>query len=139
MTITIKEFMETVGYKITESSQYCWKCYGPDALSWDYWNQKHEAGGITINMVFDTKTQLVYEMQVWDYTANREYRWIHPDYKDAYHAEAKQRGIEPEESIDDNKFIDLEVEEEELSPFPILLPNRSALDARAASSLLPTQ
>ena len=36
--ITLKEWMELVDYRITEGSDYCWSCYGPDAYSLDSWN-----------------------------------------------------------------------------------------------------
>jgi len=111
--ISIKDFMECVQYKITSGDEYCWQCYGPNARSMDYWNDKHD-GGITVCMVYDTKTQMVYQMEAWDYTKNREYRWVHPDYREAIEAEAKRRGVDHAESIDGNKFIDLEVPEDVL-------------------------
>ena len=51
-------------------------------------------------------------MQAWDFDAQREYRWIHPDYLEAYRKEAKSRGIKRRKSIDDRKYIDLEVAED---------------------------
>jgi len=108
MTITIKDFMEAVSYRITDGAEYCWQCYGPNARSLDYWNEEHN-NGVTITIVFDTKTQIVYQMEAWDYAKNREYRWIHPSYRDAIEAESKRRNIDFAESIDGNKFIDLDV------------------------------
>jgi predicted HicB family RNase H-like nuclease len=110
--ITLKDFMECTQYKVTEGSTYGWKCYGPNAYNMDYWNQKYDEDGHTVNVIFDTKTQVVYEMQAWDYSNHREYRWIHPDYVEAHKAEAKSRGVDFEESIDGSKFIDLDVEED---------------------------
>jgi len=78
----------------------------------DSWNGEWDETGNTITMVFDTKTQVVYQMEAWDYKRNREYRWINPDFKAAFEAESKQRGISLTESLDDRNFIDLETEED---------------------------
>ena len=112
--ITIKDFMETIDYKITEGADYCWQCYGPDARSMDSWNGAWDETGNTITMVFDTKTQVVYQMEAWDYKREREYRWFNPDFKAAFEAESKHRGISLTESLDDRNFIDLETEEDML-------------------------
>lgn len=112
--ITIKDFLETIQYKITDGADYCWQCYGPNARSMDYWNGKHDNNGVTICMVFDTKTQVVYEMEAWNSAKSREYRWIHPDYRAVIKAEATKRGVDHSQSFDDNKFIDLEVAEDML-------------------------
>ena len=110
--ITIKDFMETIDYKITDGDEYCWQCYGPNARSLDSWNGQWDDTGNTVTMVFDTKTQVVYQMEAWDYKNEREYRWLNPDFKDAFEAESKQRGISSVESLDDKKFIDLETTED---------------------------
>ena len=110
--ITIKDFMETVDYKITEGAQFCWQCYGPNAQSMDSWNGLHDETGYTVSIVFDTKTHVVYQMEAWDYGRDREYRWINPDYLDAIKEESRQRGTKFTESLDDKKFIDLETEED---------------------------
>lgn len=112
MTISLKDFMECVEYNISETSEYMWNCYGPNAMSMDYWNDRHDDGGVSINIVFDKKNQTVYEMQAWDYSSGREYRWIDPDVKDIVEAESNQRGIPFSTSIDDRKFIDLETAED---------------------------
>jgi len=112
--ITIKDFMETIDYKITEGSDYGWRCYGPDAHTMDSWNGMHDDTGYSISMVFDTKTQVVYQMEAWDYGTEREYRWINPDFIEAHIAESKRRGFSFTESLDDRKFIDLETEEDML-------------------------
>jgi len=110
--ITIKDFMECVSYRITDGAEYQWSCYGPDARSMDYWNGETGAGGRTVNMVYDTKTHIVYEMEAWDQSNDRAYRWIHPDYLEEVKAEAESRGVDFEQSFDDHKYTDLDVEED---------------------------
>jgi len=110
--ITLKDFMETIQYKITEGSDYGWSCYGPDAHSIDSWNEIQGDGGYTITTVFDKKDQTVYQMEAWDYTNDRCYRWIDPTYIDAYKEECEQRDVDFNNAFDAVDFIDLETEED---------------------------
>lgn len=87
--ITIKDFMETVGYRITEGGNYGWKCYGDNAYTLDSWNG--DINGHTVSIVFDTKTQEVYEATAYDYSRDRAYRITNPAYKTAHDAECKAR------------------------------------------------
>lgn len=113
--ITMMDFMKTFNYRITESDDYGWSCYGPDARSLSAWNGKHDDGGWSGNIVFDTKTQTVYEVEVCDYTNERAYRIINPDFRKAYDAEAKDRGADADQAWDCVKFTDLEIDEDWLT------------------------
>lgn len=106
MSITLKDFLECISYRITEGSEYCWNCFGPDAYQIDSWQGATHSN--TVNVVFDKNTQVVYEMQAWDYANRRTYRWINANYIDAVKAEYKRRNLSYSESIDDEKFIDIE-------------------------------
>jgi hypothetical protein len=108
--ITIKEFMEVCDYKITEGSDYCWECYGPNAYRLDSWNQEQE--GHTVSMVFDTRTHVVYEANAYDYKKNRAYRLINPDYKFAHDDEASGRGVDINQAWDEVNYIDLDVDDD---------------------------
>ena len=105
----IKDFLETIEYKITEGSDYCWDCYGPNAYQLDSWNGLHDDGGYTINCTFDKHDQTVYQLEAWDYATTRYYRWINPDYIDAVKDEYKNRGLDFENAIDSDNYIDLEL------------------------------
>lgn len=107
--ITLKDFMETVGYRITEGSDYGWNCYGPNAYCLDSWNGDQD--GHTVSVIFDTRTQEVYESYVCDYANQRAYRLINPDYKQAHDLEVADRNFD-DEAWDDVRFVDLEVDEE---------------------------
>jgi hypothetical protein len=110
--ITLKQFFETFDYRITEGSDYGWSCYGPDAYMLSSWNGVHDTGGVSGNIVFDTKTQTVYEVEVCDYTNNRAYRLINPAFVDAHRKEANNREVDLNQAWDDVKFVDLDVEED---------------------------
>jgi hypothetical protein len=108
--ITVKDFMEVVNYRITEGSEYCWECYGTKAFTLDSWNGNHN--GHSASMVFDTDTQVVYEVSVCDYKNNRAYRLINPDFKFGHDDEASGRNVEANQAWDDVDYIDLDVEED---------------------------
>ena len=110
----LEQFMECIDYAPTEGTKYCWKCFGSNAYTIDYWNDSFGETGVSVQCVFDVKDNTVYEMQAWDYKNDRQYRWIHPDYANEYREEALGRGVNADQSYDDNKFIDLELESDML-------------------------
>lgn len=105
--ITIKDFMQTINYKITEGSEYCWECFGSDAYRLEYNNSEHNIG-----IIFDTTTQVVYQANVFDYVNNCAYQLTGPNHINAYINEAKRRGVRVEQAWDDVDFIELEVDED---------------------------
>lgn len=104
----LKDFMEAVDYRVTEGSEYCWSCFGPNAYRLDSWNGEQD--GYTVSIVFDTFTQTVYEVEAYDYGRDRAYRWQNPEYKLAHDTEACERGIDAREAWEEVNFVDLEVE-----------------------------
>ena len=110
--ITMKEWMELVDFKITEGSDYGWSCYGPNSYTLDSWNGVHGAGGYSFSIVFSTKTQKVYEVTVCDYTNDRAYRMINPDYVKKHKKEAQARNVDLNEAWDCVNYIDLEVDDD---------------------------
>jgi hypothetical protein len=125
--ITIKDFMETVGYRITEGSEYQWQCYGDKAYSLDSWSGRQD--GHTVSIVFDTVTQTVYEATAYDYQRNRAYRLIHPDYRTAHNNEAESRAVDADQAWDDVRFVDLETDQDFLAKAQAILADR-AYDTR---------
>jgi hypothetical protein len=107
--ITIKEWMELVDYKITEGSDYGWDCYGPYSHQLDSWNGVHGKGGYSFSIIFSTKSQKVYEVQVHDYTNDRAYRMINPKFQEKHQKEAKNRGCNANEAWDDVEYVDLDL------------------------------
>ena len=102
--------MEIIDYKITEGSGYGWQCYGTDAYRLDSWNGSHD--GHSVSIVFDTKTQEVYEVSAYDYRNERAYRLINPDYKSAHEDEASGRGVDINQAWDDVNYVDLDVDDD---------------------------
>lgn len=102
--------MEVVDYRITEGSEFLWKCFGLNSYSLDCWNGDHN--GYNVGIVFDTENQTVYKFEVHDYAKEKSYRWIHPQWKDAYATEAKNRKIDNDQAWDHVRFIDLDLAED---------------------------
>jgi hypothetical protein len=110
--ITMQEWMELIDYKITEGSEYGWSCYGPNAYQLSSWNGIHGAGGYSFNIVFSTRTQKVYEVEVCDYTNNRAYRMIAENKREKHSKESKSRDVELNKAWDDVEYVDLDVDED---------------------------
>jgi hypothetical protein len=106
--ITLKDFLEIIDYKITEGSEYGWKCYGENTHRIE--RQTGDHMGNTVTCVFDTREHFLYEMEAWDNANDRVYRWIHPDYIKAYKKACKKHDVRFENAFDDVNFTDLDVE-----------------------------
>lgn len=109
--ITLKQWMETVNYRITEGDAWTSEAFGHSAHCLSAWNGVHGKGGWSLNIVFDTETQLVYQVEVCDYTNDRAYRMINPLYKEAHDREVKGNEY-LNQAWDDVDFTDLEVDED---------------------------
>jgi hypothetical protein len=94
--INIKTFMELINYRITEGSE----CYTniPNLYSFTFWNGNHN--GCSANIIFSTKDQTVYAVEVCDYKNNCAYRMI------------DSRLDNDKEAWEGVNFIDLEVDED---------------------------
>ena len=108
--ITLKEWMEIVDYKITEGSDFGWNCYGSNVHMLDSWNGEQDGHSFTV--IFDTKTQTVYEVQAHDYVHNRAYRMINEDYRKKAKKEARKRDVNKDMAWDDVDYVDLEVDDD---------------------------
>jgi hypothetical protein len=108
--ITLKEWMEVVEYRVTEGSTFCWQCYGDNAYSLDSWNGDHD--GYSFTIIFDTKTQAVYEVQSHDYKNQRAYRLINPDFKSNRDTESADRKVPLDEAWDEVNYVDLEADDD---------------------------
>lgn len=121
--LTLQDFMEVVKYHITEGDNYGWSCYGSNAFSMTSWNGNQDDN--SANIVFDTATQVVYEMSACDYNRNRAYRWINPKYRDAHAKEAATYSSDPNEAWDDVKFIDLDVIDDVIEKCTAIINNEN--------------
>jgi len=108
--LSLKEWMEIADYRITEGGDYGWKCYGHDAYMLDSWNGEQD--GYSFTVIFDTKTQVVYEVQAHDYVHQRAYRMINEDFQKKNKKEARKRDLDRDQAWDDVNYVDLEVDDD---------------------------
>jgi hypothetical protein len=108
--ITIKEFVTAIKFNLGDGFEYGWNCYGDNAYSIGWMKPD---GTATASIVYDIANQKVYQMEVWDETNNRVYRWIHPKYSKAHANEARKLGVNDKIAIDKVMF-------EEASPSKIM-------------------
>jgi len=127
--ITLQQFFETTSYRITEGDRYGWDCYGENAHQLSAWNGVHGAGGWSANVVFDTQNQTVYEVEVCDYTNDRAYRVINPDFKADHDREGEDRGELGNQAWDDVDYTDLDVDEDFLEKMEAIV-NGEVYDTR---------
>ena len=101
--LTIKDFVTSINWQIGEGYEYCWECYGQNVCGLDWGKEDLSASAV---MVYDTKTNKVYEMSVWDCRDEKTkvYRWIRPEYVKKHKQEAKRRGLKFDIAIDDVKY-----------------------------------
>ena len=119
--LSMKEFMELVDHRITEGSDYGWQCFGPNSYQLSSWNGVHGAGGWSANIVFSTKSQKVYCVEVCDYTNDRAYRMINPDYVKKNDKEAQSRGANLNQAWDEVNYVDLEVDDDLAQKFKAIV------------------
>jgi len=108
--ITLKEWMEVVNYRITEGSDFMWDCYGPNSYSLDSWSGSQDGHSFTV--IFDTKTQVVYEVQSHDYRTQRAYRLVNPNFASERNIESADRNVALNEAWDGVNYIDLEEDDD---------------------------
>lgn len=106
--ITLKQYFETIDYRITEGFSYQWQCYGSNAYGLDSCHGFDEPSS---SVVFDTKNQTVYQVEVHDYKNERSYRMINPDFAAQHRQECLNRGV-VDVAYDGVEFIDLETVED---------------------------
>lgn len=94
---------EALNHKIVGGSEHQWNCWG-NARFLDY-----ESDYAYVSVVFNIRTQEVYVAEVNDKdNKHKPYRWLNPEYKEDYLAEAKERGVNPDVAWDETKWYDLE-------------------------------
>ena len=93
--ITLKEWMELVDYRITEGGDY--NLFSHNAYALTSWSGSQN--GYSLEIIFDTRTQVVYCVEACDYKNQRAYRLFHDDYKNV---------DQNKEAWDEVSWVDLE-------------------------------
>jgi hypothetical protein len=96
--ITLKQITEACDFRITGGTEYQWPCYGTDARFLEFSDQD---GLECVSIVFDSKTQVVYEVNLAVPGYEQAFGWRNPDYEEAYQKTCKERHVAPNVAWDD--------------------------------------
>ena len=94
--------------RVSGGSEYGWICYGPEARFMDFSDADRRE---VCNVVFDSKTQLVYEVQIFVPGYDQCFAWWDPGHIEFHHNESLNRGHDPLVAYDDVKFTVVDSEE----------------------------
>ena len=104
----IKNYLDAIKYNITSVDTFMWSCYGEDIRSFDsYIKGKYEC-----NAVVALPNGELRELTFYDFVKSKAYRWIDPDFVNAYNIEAASIGVNPNEAWDDVTYCDVELAED---------------------------
>ena len=131
--ITLKQYFETINYRVSEGYQFQWQCYGPNAYGLESVDNRC-TDGHSVGIIFDTQDQTVYQVEVHDYKNYRSYRLNNPVFNDARRQECTSRGLDPDEAYDGVKFVDLETVEDFLEKATAII-NGEDYDTRVSIPL----
>ncbi len=125
----LKDFIEAIEYKVTGGSEYQWDCFGPNARYLDCDETEDSSSTYHASAIFDSITQQVYSIEVWDYANDREYRWIDKAYIKDHMKACTEHEVDVYESLDNLNYIDLDVAEDILEKVNAII-NRVDYDTR---------
>ena len=90
--------------RVCNGSEFQWLCWGGAARYMDF----ADADGMEFcSAVFDTKTYNVYEVELFVPGTDQCFKWINPEFKDAYLNECKVRDLHPFSALDNIYFAEL--------------------------------
>jgi hypothetical protein len=95
--MTLLEIMTATGARVCGGAEYLWPCYGPHARHMDF---ADVTGNEYCTVVFDSKTQKVYEISVCIPGQEQAFGWHNPSTLDSYLFECHQRNVVPYEAWD---------------------------------------
>jgi hypothetical protein len=124
--MNFETILKTFDYSIADGSAYQWKCY-PAARF-----MVLESDSAEVTIIYSTVDQTIYEAEVdaKDSSLSVPYRWLNPQWKDAYYTEAAERNIDPVVAYDDVKWTDLEVEDDFLTKARFMFDGKFDFDKR---------
>ncbi|MFW5804807.1 MAG: hypothetical protein ACOCWG_06215 [bacterium] len=138
--ITLQEVMELGKFKITGSEQFLWTCYGYDARIIDFSFNEHDLYArevkqdAELSVIFDTKTQTVYEVYVHDYVKENYYKMVNPDYFDKLVKYSQEHQKNYKIVFEDEEYTFLETNDDFITKASAII-NNEPYDERIAVPL----
>lgn len=100
----LMNFLKAVKYKITDGFEFQWKCFGSNSFCVGREFSRNNKFVYSASCVFDTRTQLIYEVTFWDYKKEETFRWIKKSFLKSYKSECCKRNISFDNSLDDKHY-----------------------------------
>ena len=109
--MNLMQVIEACEARICGGAEYQWICYGENARYLDFSDRD---GTDCASVIFDTKTQVVYELHMNVPGYDQAFGWHNPDFQGAYVKECKRRDVEPDvawdqvyyQQVDENTALD---------------------------------
>jgi hypothetical protein len=90
--MNLSKIIAACGTRVCGGSEYLWDCYGSDARYMEFADIN---GRECCHIVFDTKTQDVYEIGLYKYDPDVAIGWHNPAFLQAYLNECALKKVEP--------------------------------------------
>lgn len=104
--MSLETIIKAAQFKISGGSPMLWKCYGDNARYLDFSTNTVED---VASVIFDSVNQTVYEISFHP-GEDKYYRWINPEFFEAYMQEAISRDFDHDIVMDDIPWIDCDLE-----------------------------
>lgn len=90
--------------RVRGGEKYQWKCYGDNARFMEF----ADADGLEFcNVVFDTKTYDVYEIELFVPGTDQCFKWLNPDTMSPMFQESRVKNVDPFNAWDNVNFTEL--------------------------------
>ena len=90
--------------RVCGGTEFQWRCWGDNARFMEF----ADADGMEFcDVVFDTKTYDVYDLNLMVPGTDQHFKWLNPEFKDSYINECKMRNIDPFIVYDNVRFSEL--------------------------------
>lgn len=91
--------------RISGGCEFLWECYGRNARYLDFQDRDGLECG---TVIFDTKDQTVYQVDLYVPGQDQAFRWINPDFVKDYTDECVQRKVDPDSAWDNVQFVNID-------------------------------
>jgi len=88
----LKKILKLFDYRISEGSEFMWKCFGPNARYLDFISPDSIQNSVSV--VYDTLTTKIYAMDFCCETVDGVYSWVDPKYEVAHARECKEHNVD---------------------------------------------
>lgn len=99
----LMEVIQAAGGRVSGGDPYLWRCYGDHVQCMEF---RDVAGSGYAHCIFNTNNYEVREIHVEVPGQDQAFRWIDPDYAQAYLDECEERNVSPNQAWDDVVYND---------------------------------